>query len=172
MTADVMRGVQWPDWRLSDVTFVVVYSRECSKIFVVCCGGRMRWLKTTPECERMLPSLTESMLCVQYDATDFCRVFLLVNCVMWPSFYSRKQIFAAPKKPVLCNTECLSSLRGPNICRVLSSYIRPGGPKFMSRSGSRHKWLNNLFQLNGWFKQGKFTTVIVNHYIHLIVTSL
>ena len=60
---------------ISWIPIVVVCVRESSRIFIVWFGGRMRWIETTPECERMLPGLEESVLCVQYAATDFCRVF-------------------------------------------------------------------------------------------------
>ena len=66
---------------------VVVYSRESYNFSVVCCGGRMTCLETTAECEQMLQDLAEYVLSVQYDGTDFCRVSLLVNCVMWRSSF-------------------------------------------------------------------------------------
>jgi len=64
------------------------------------------------------------------DVTVSAAFPLLANCLIWRGFYSRIQIFAAPKKN--SHTECLSSLRGPNICRVLCNYIRTRWTNFMS----------------------------------------
>jgi len=47
----------------------------------------------------------------------------LASFVIWRGFYSRKQIFATPKKT--SNAKCLFSLGGPiTLCRFVSSYIR------------------------------------------------
>ena len=122
----------------SGLTGGLVTSRSWSCVIVVCCGGRMRCLETTPECERMLPRLAESVFCVKYDATDFCRVFLLANCVMWLSLYSRKEILAAPKKN--SNAECLSSLGGPNYVASLLIISVPGRQKTLYSLWFEHKY--------------------------------
>jgi len=82
----------------------------------------------------MLPSLAESVLCVQYDAKDFCCVFLLVNCAMWRSLYSRKQIIVAPKKS--SNAECSSGLGVPIYVAFLLIVFGPEDQKHYVRSGS------------------------------------
>jgi len=60
------------------------------------------------------------------DVTDSAANFLLANCVIWRGFYSRKQIFAAPKETVMPNVYPVSEDQINDASFVIISV--PGGP--------------------------------------------